>query len=98
MADKKVLPKGGILVPRLSRLLTVKQMVDTYPHLFTEGSLRSMIFNRKRNGFDECIVRIGRKILIDTDQLRLWMVHRRGKDPGIPPEPVRTRMPGKSGR
>ena len=31
----------------------------------TEGGLRWLIFNSKKNGFDKCIVRMGRRVLID---------------------------------
>ncbi len=65
--------KPGPRLPRLDSLLTVRQLTEQYPHLFTEGSLRWTIFCREENGFDRCIVRVGRRIFIDTDQLRSWM-------------------------
>lgn len=71
---------GEEILLRLDRLRSVRQLVEMYPHLFTEGGLRWTIFRRKHNGFDACIVRIGRRILIDTDQLERWMARHRGED------------------
>lgn len=80
VAGQSMKPRKRALLPRLSNLLSVSQLVEQYPHLFTEGSLRWMIFQRRQNGFDACIVRIGRKILIDVDQLRIWMAQHRGEE------------------
>lgn len=71
---------GEQILLRLERLRTVRQLADEYPHLFTEASLRWTIFRRKENGFDTCIVRIGRRLLIDTDRLRVWLANHRGGD------------------
>ena len=38
--------------PRLNRLRSVHQLCVEYPHLFTSGSLRWLIFNADINGFD----------------------------------------------
>ncbi|MCP4474164.1 MAG: DNA-binding protein [Gammaproteobacteria bacterium] len=54
------------------RLATVKQVADAYP-AFTQSSLRWLIFNEHSNGFDQCIRRIGRKILIDLDYFEKWI-------------------------
>ncbi len=64
--------------PLLHELRTVKQLCQEYPHLFTEGSLRWMIFNAETNGFSDCIIRAGRRVLIDVRALREWMARRRG--------------------
>ena len=66
----------GLRLPHLDRLLCVRELTERYPNLFTEASLRWTIFRRMQNGFDRCIVRLGRRILIDTDQLRIWMAER----------------------
>ncbi len=49
------------------RLARVKMIPELYPGLFTESSIRWLIFNEKQNGFSCCIRRIGKKILIDLD-------------------------------
>jgi len=47
-------------------LLTVKQFSEKHPS-FSEGSLRHIIFYAETNGFQKCIRRIGRKVLLDED-------------------------------
>ncbi len=65
-------------IPELQHLKTVNQLVEEFPHLFTRGALRWLIFNRKTNGFDRCILRVGRRIFIDTRQLEIWFAEHRG--------------------
>lgn len=36
------------------------------------GGLRHLIFNAKTNGFNSCIVRIGRRVLIDEEAFFQW--------------------------
>lgn len=56
------------------RLATVKNTCLKYPDAqITESSLRWLIFNGRENGFNNCIVRIGRKVLIDLDKFEQWM-------------------------
>lgn len=65
-------------LPEFEHLRTVRQLCEEYPHLFTEGSLRWWIFQRERNGFSSCIVRIGRRLYIDTRALQAWLEGHRG--------------------
>lgn len=37
------------------------------------GGLRNLIFKGKENGFDSCIVRVGRRVLIDEARFFQWM-------------------------
>lgn len=39
----------------------------------TENSLRWLRFNGDENGFNDCVVKIGRKVLIDLDRFEQWM-------------------------
>ncbi|AUM12471.1 hypothetical protein [Ketobacter alkanivorans] len=56
------------------RLATVRNTSLKYPDAnITESSLRWLIFNGSENGFNQCIVRIGRKILIDLDKFESWL-------------------------
>lgn len=48
------------------RLMTVKQFCEKHP-AFTQGGLRYLIFNAKLNGFDLCLKRVGRRVLIDEE-------------------------------
>ena len=56
------------------RVSSVKNVPDKYPDAdFTEQSIRWWIFNAEQNGFDRCIIRLGRKILIDLDRFDDWI-------------------------
>ena len=48
--------------------VTIKQLIAMNP-AFNEGGLRSLIFNANKNGFNKCIRRMGRKILISISAL-----------------------------
>jgi len=37
------------------------------------GGLRHLIFHEKENGFDECIVRAGRRVLINEQAFFSWL-------------------------
>lgn len=54
-------------------LYTVKQFAKEQ-NIFTESSLRSIIFLRDKNGLDKsgAIKRYGRKILIDKEKFVEW--------------------------
>ncbi len=67
-----------MILPELQHLKTVNQLADEFPRLFTRGSLRWLIFNCKSNGFERCILRIGRRIYIDSRQLEAWFAEHRG--------------------
>ncbi len=58
--------------PRRRQLLTVRQFVRAYP-AFTEGSVRWLLFNGEWNRFEEAIVRVGHRVLIDTDKFERWL-------------------------
>lgn len=62
------------------QLRTVKQLADELKPTggFTQPSLRWLIFNAKSNGFDEAIVRLGRKIYIDRERFGQWLERQRG--------------------
>lgn len=55
------------------RLATVKQIPDLYPGVFTQSSIRWLIFNEVQNNFSSCIRRIGKKVLIDLDLFEQWI-------------------------
>jgi hypothetical protein len=48
------------------RYLTIRQAAQAYPAL-TESSLRWLRFNGDANGFNRCVLAVGRKLLIDAD-------------------------------
>jgi len=56
------------------RLCSVKSVPPKYPDAgMTESSLRWLIFNASENGFNHCVRRIGRKVLIDLEKFEEWM-------------------------
>lgn len=59
------------------QLRTVKQLADELKPTggFTQASLRWLIFNAESNGFDQVLVRLGRKIYIDRERFAQWIEH-----------------------
>lgn len=56
------------------RIASVKNTPPKYPDSgLTESSIRWLIFNAKENGFERCIVRIGRRVFIDLDRFEDFM-------------------------
>ena len=57
--------------PAKKNLIPVTKWSDfhTWPPI---GGLRHLIFYEKTNGFSHCIVRIGRRVLIDEDKFFEW--------------------------
>lgn len=57
------------------QLRTVRQLAEDLKPTggFTEPSLRWLIFHRDENGFDQVIVRLGRKIYIDRTRFAQWL-------------------------
>lgn len=57
-----------------SRLLSVSQLSTAHP-VFTEASLRWMIFKGAENGLERsgAICRLGRKVLIDEARFLDWV-------------------------
>ena len=58
-------------------LYTVKQFVGEQ-RIFTEASIRNMIFLRDKNGLEQsgALKRYGRKILIDKEKFFKWIESR----------------------
>ena len=62
-----------IMTQKEKRIATIKQIPKIYPGIFTESSIRWLVFNEKTNGFYKCVRRIGRRVLIDLDQFEQWI-------------------------
>lgn len=55
----------------IKRYSSVKNVPSLYPDAnITESSIRWLIFNAKENGFEKCIRRIGRKVLVDLEEFQ----------------------------
>jgi hypothetical protein len=64
----------------VTQLRTVRQMAAELKRTtggFTEASLRWLIFNGQRNGFDRALVRVGRKVFIDRQAFNAWLDEQR---------------------
>ena len=57
--------------------VTIRQLTTNHP-AFTEGGIRALIFRADRNGFNSCIRRIGRKILISKSAFSRWIEAQNG--------------------
>lgn len=54
------------------KFLTPKQMANEYGCYSTQG-YRYLIRNADKNGFKCCMRRVGRKILINTEEFEKWI-------------------------
>jgi len=59
-----------------AHLFTVRQFSERHPWPSQSG-LRWLIFNAQENGFSKCIVRIGRRVLIDERAFFRWAENHR---------------------
>ena len=56
----------------MKKFLTVNQTAERFP-AFTRAGLRHLIFNAPTNGFDTCLRRIGRKVLICEEEFYAYV-------------------------
>jgi len=66
------MPYSVPALPQGKRYLTVHQTAQQYPAM-TESSLRWLRFNGKANGFNSCVLNVGRRVLIDADAFEQWL-------------------------
>ncbi len=52
--------------------LTVKQLSEKYP-AFPASGIRHLIFHAKAKNFENCLIRVGRKVLVDSDRFSAWI-------------------------
>jgi hypothetical protein len=56
------------------RVSSVKNFPSIYPDAeFTEAGIRWLIFNKEKNGFHKCVIKVGKKVLIDLDRFEKWL-------------------------
>lgn len=65
----------------LNHLKSPKQIVDACPGI-TMGGLRMLLFHSRTNGLESCLVRLGRKLLIDEVAFVKWLEELREQEPG----------------
>lgn len=62
----------------LDDLITIQGLVDQYPKLLTEYTLRYQLRDRAKNGLARACVRVGRNILISRSRYEEWLASRSG--------------------
>jgi hypothetical protein len=63
---------GAVMAVNFESLLSVRQVAEKNRN-FSEASLRWLIFNAETNGLAPCLVRIGRRVLINTVEFNAWL-------------------------
>ena len=59
-------------------LRTVKQFCEENT-AFTQGAIRWLLFHRRTNGLDRAVVKVGRRVLIDTHAFFAWINEQNGR-------------------
>lgn len=55
-----------------TKYLTVKQLSEKYP-AFPASGIRHLIFHAKAKSFENCLIRVGRKVLVDSERFSAWI-------------------------
>jgi len=61
-------------------LRTVKQLAEANPGVWTEASLRWLIYNARQNGLEKALLKVGRRVLIDVPEFERWLEGQRMSD------------------
>lgn len=56
----------------IPKFLRVKDIPLYYP-AFSAGSIRHLIFHKNTNGFDKCMRKIGKRVIILSDDFEAWI-------------------------
>lgn len=67
-----------------TRLRTLKQFAEEAP-AFSVRYLRGLIAKRHQNGFEQCVVKLGRRVLIDPVAFDTWLEKHKGQARGRSP-------------
>jgi hypothetical protein len=59
-------------MPTSLETLTFRQAAERYP-AFSEAALRWLRFNGSENGFDACVIKLGRRVLLDAAAFEKWL-------------------------
>ncbi len=64
----------------MKRWSTPEQLPTLYNGVFNKGGIRFLIHKAAENGFEKCLRRIGKKIIIDLDEFDKWIDSHQTKD------------------
>ena len=70
------------MMTQATQLRTVKQLAAELTKTtggFSESSLRWLLFNAKKNGLDRALVRVGRRLFVDTERFNEWLEAQRSE-------------------
>jgi len=56
----------------MKNLLTVKQLAESVP-AFTVGGIRNLLFYDTDNFRTRCSIKIGAKVMLDTEKIEVWL-------------------------
>ncbi len=59
-------------MPNSLEAITFKQTAERYPG-FTENGLRWLRFNGDENGFNSCVIKLGKRVLLDPRAFERWL-------------------------
>lgn len=60
--------------------MKIKQFLEIYPHVLSDGALRWIIFNWKTNGSNHFFRKLGKRILVISPQLFFEWLNTRKKE------------------
>lgn len=62
------------MTPETPQFLTVARLAEKYSSAgFSKSAIRWLLFNREQNGFNRCVIRVGKKVLIDEVEFVAWL-------------------------
>lgn len=59
-------------INKTDEYVTVAQLAQRYP-AFSEGSIRWLIFNADTNGFKKVVRKIGRKVILNLREFKIFL-------------------------
>lgn len=74
-----VLHFDSINDPLSDEYVTVAQLSQRYP-AFTQGSIRWLIFNGEKTGFNKVVRKIGRKVILSLNEFKRFVENQIQKD------------------
>jgi hypothetical protein len=78
MPDNKEIPPSTQSERTRKQYSSVNGMPEWYKHLDWDiGTYRWLIFNRQTNGFNQCLIKIGNRWVIDLDCFENWLEQHR---------------------
>jgi hypothetical protein len=55
------------------KFASVRKTAELYKDIYTDWGLRRLIVNKEKNGFNKCLIRVGKKIIIDLEKFEQWL-------------------------